>query len=126
MPQGVGTRASAIYADGVEDVLKTIGEQPILLALAVFFVGAILFMVLRNVLRLMIILALGLAAVAGFYYLADVEQPEAVSNLSEKAGKALKQGSDSIHKAGVKFGEKVGKEVGKAAKGQLEKALPDS
>ena len=110
----------------VEDVLKNLAEQPILLAFVVLVMGAVIFFTLKAALRIMAIVLLGVLAVAGFYYISDVEQPDSIKRLAENAEKRLEESSKKAKEVGKKLGEKIGKEVGKAAKSGFEKVVNGS
>ncbi|MBX2812146.1 MAG: hypothetical protein KTR25_10060 [Myxococcales bacterium] len=116
---------SARYAERVEDVLNAFGEQPLLLVICVFLVGGALFFLLRNLLRLAMVLALGVSAMAGLYYFAELEQPEVVEDLRKDAKKALEKGMEQAQEARERFGETLGAEIKEAARSQLESLRGD-
>lgn len=107
----------------MEDALHRISEHPILFALLLFLLGALIFFLARKVLKAALIFAIGFAAVFAYFILIDEEPPAAMKEIADKAGETLKKGAEITKKKAKEVGKKIGEELGKEVKDGVGKAV---
>lgn len=116
---GVGTRSAGGYARAVDEAIQRILAHPILLAILVFLIGAVAYFLIKKLLKLALIFALGLVAVMGYFYIIDEEPPEGIKKIGKKLEEGATIGKEKLKKAG----DKISKEIEKATKEGVEKGV---
>jgi hypothetical protein len=93
-------------------------DNPLILACAALALGALIFAILKKLLKLALIFALGLAGIAGYFAWSGQPPPAAVEHGTEKAkavGEKVKAGASKAVKAGAKAAARKLEEEAKEA-----------
>ena len=105
----------------MEEWINRLSEQPAFAAVMIVLLGATLFFIIRRVFSLALVLAVGLAAVVGYFVYTGEEPPDALKELTEKAREGAEKASEKAREAK----EKIGEELKEAAKAGVKEALED-
>lgn len=104
----------------MDALIERLAERPIFFAIALLLVGAVAYTVVKKLLKLALILALGFAALVGYYAYTGKEPPQAVKDLKEKAERHIERGVRKAREKVDEAADRVGEEVRKAASEAIE------
>lgn len=100
--------------------LRRMLDEPILLAIVALILGALVYALVKKVLKLGLILAIGLACLFGYFAVTGKEPPSSLERLKEKAQEKLEQGLETAREKAEQVGEKTKEKFKEAAEEALE------
>ncbi len=107
------------------DILNSLSANPLIFVLLVLAVGALIFAVLKRLLKLALIFVLGIGGLAGYYALTGQQAPPALERVQDGVKGKVKAGAKRGADKAKALGEKVRHEVGKAAKKEADRAAQE-
>lgn len=107
-------------------VFASLSEEPLLLLLVLAVVGAMIFAVIKHVVRLAVIVLIGFVAVMAFYAYTGEEPPDELRKIADKAGEKLEEGLEKSGEKAREVGRELGERIGEAAKKEIGRRMDDA
>lgn len=106
----------------MESPLSRILEEPILLVASIFLVGLVAYTVVKRLLKLALVFALGWAVLIGYFAWTGEEPPPAMKKLQDEAKRKIERGVEIGREKAEAATEKIGDTVREATEEAIDGA----